>query len=333
MSHIFDAIQRSEDERAEIDSPVPSEATELLLRAERRAASRWESAASLRQVEVAEVTGQEEPLQAQAPTPAVTVAKVPAPVQVAAVDTRADAFSQFEELPVVLTSQNHLVCFTDEESLAAEAFRLLGVRMQHLRRDRSLKKVLITSTIPQEGKSMVAANLACTLARRTQQKVVLLEGDLRRPSLSQEFGLGRHPGLCECLQGERTLEKSIYHLEGPGLWILPAGSSYGNALELLQSARLSAVMEQLTGWFDWVIIDSPPVLPLADTSVWARLAEGILMVTRQGVTEKRHLQRGLDALEKKKLIGALLNCSQSASHSDYYYRAIDAPRLNEGMNK
>lgn len=166
---------------------------------------------------------------------------------------------------------------------------------------------------------MVAANLACTLALRTQQKILLLEGDLRRPSLSQRFGVGRNPGLCECLQGERGLETSIYHLKSPDLWILPAGSSPNNALELLQSGRLSALMDQLTVWFDWIIVDSPPVLPLADTSVWMRLADGILLVTRQGITEKRKLQRGLEALEPKKLIGALVNGSENATDSDYYY--------------
>jgi Mrp family chromosome partitioning ATPase len=105
---------------------------------------------------------------------------------------------------------------------------------------------------------------------------------------------------------------------------MPAGAAQNNALELLQSARLSAIMDQLTAWFDWIIIDSPPVLPMADTSVLARLADGILLVTRQGTTEKRHLQRGLEALEAKKLIGALLNCSKSSAHSDYYYHANTA---------
>jgi len=330
MSHIFDAIQRSEDERAELDSPVPSEATELLLRAERRAALKWENAALRGAAEAVETFVKPETPKPETPAPHKVPAEALAPVAAPSTDGISDVFSQFQKLDVALTPQNRLVCYTDEESLAAEAFRLLGVRLQHLRRDRSLRKILITSSIPQEGKSMVAANLACTLARRTQQKVVLLEGDLRRPSLSQEFGLGRHPGLCECLQDERTLAKSIYRLEGPGLWIMPAGSSHGNALELLQSTRLAALMEQLTAWFDWVIIDSPPVLPLADTSVWARAADGILLVTRQGVTEKRHLQRAIEALEKKKLIGALLNSSQSASRSDYYYRAVDVPRLGDG---
>ena len=179
---------------------------------------------------------------------------------------------------------------------------------------------------------MVAANLACTLALRTQQRTLVLEGDLRRPSLSQMFGLGRNPGISEWLEGDRSLTTSIYHLEGPNIWILPAGSAPSNALELLQSGRLSSLMDQLTVLFDWIIIDSPPVLPLADTSVWMRLADGILLATRQGTTEKRQLQRGLEAVESKKLIGALVNSSKHAAASDYYYygpaavsRPDDAP--------
>jgi capsular exopolysaccharide synthesis family protein len=241
----------------------------------------------------------------------------------AAVQKNPEVFREFQTLQIALAPQNRLVCF-DDSSLAAEAFRLLGVRLRHLRRDRTLTKVLITSTIPQEGKSMVAANLACSLALTTQQKVLLLEGDLRRPSLSQVFGLGTHPGLCECLQGQRKLAACIFRLESPGLWVMPAGAAQNNALELLQSGRLSAILDQLTTWFDWIIIDSPPILPMADTSVLARLADGILLVTRQGTTEKRHLQRGLEALEAKKLIGALLNCSKSSAHSDYCYRANSA---------
>ena len=182
---------------------------------------------------------------------------------------------------------------------------------------------------------MVAANLASTLARRTPQRTLLLEGDLRRPSLSQMFGLGKLPGLSEWLQGERGSATSIYHLEGPGFWILPAGSAAKNPLELMQSGRLSALMDQLTAWFDWIIIDSPPVLPLADTSLWMRLSDGILLVTRQGTTEKQQLQRGLEAIEPTKLIGALLNCATNAAHSDYYYHygPTTAPQPDNGSTK
>jgi Mrp family chromosome partitioning ATPase len=90
-------------------------------------------------------------------------------------------------------------------------------------------------------------------------------------------------------------------------------------------------MDQLTIWFDWIIVDSPPVLPLADTSVWMRLADGILLVTRQGITEKRKLQRGLEALEPKKLIGALVNGSENAADSDYYYSPTTVSHPNDTL--
>jgi capsular exopolysaccharide synthesis family protein len=333
MSDIFDALQRSEGERAEIDSPASSEATELLRRAERRAASKWETAVLLKQTDATQSAERDPSFGLQAAAPDATVLEVSAANDNTSADRHLDIFVQFQSLQTALAPQNRLVCFADDESPAAEAFRLLGVRLRHLRRERPLRKVLITSTIPQEGKSMVAANLACTLAQRTQQRVLLLDGDLRRPSLSQVFGLGRIPGLCECLQGERALAKCIYNLESQGFWILPAGSARRNALELLQSGRLSALMDQLSALFEWTIIDSPPVLPLGDTSVWARLADGILLVTRQGTTEKRYLQRGLEALEPKKLIGALLNCSKSSAQSDYYYRATNVSRPSDGSTK
>ena len=82
-------------------------------------------------------------------------------------------------------------------------------------------------------------------------------------------------------------------------------------------------MDRLSEWFHWIIIDSPPVLPLADTSVWARTADGILLVVRQGTTEKRQLQRGIEALEPQKLVGALLNSSETAAGQTYYYKNSD----------
>ncbi|MGA7400970.1 MAG: CpsD/CapB family tyrosine-protein kinase, partial [Candidatus Sulfotelmatobacter sp.] len=130
---------------------------------------------------------------------------------------------------------------------------------------------------------------------------------------------GKVPGLCEWLSGE-TKSQNIYHLESLGLWVLPAGTTPENPLELMQSGKLSQLLDQLQGCFDWIVIDSPPVLPLADTSIWSRLSDGILLVTRKGTTEKQQLQRGLEALEKSKLLGALVNSSENAAHSDYYQR-------------
>jgi capsular exopolysaccharide synthesis family protein len=336
MSQIFDALQRSEGEQAGVDLRALSAATELLQIAERRATAARETAVQPGPSDATKIAENETSVNSPPQPLAVLATAVESPTAAEARnDNRLDQFSQFQSLQVSVPPQNRLVCLTDNESLAAEKFRFLGVRLRQLQRSRELKKVLITSSIPSEGKSMVAANLACALARRRQQRTLLLDGDLRRPSLSHMFGLGRIPGLCEWLQGDPSPMTSIYYLERPGFWFLPAGSMPGNPLEVMQSGSLPALMDQLTAWFDWIIIDSPPVLPLADTSVWTRLADGILLVTRQGTTEKRQLQRGLEALEPKKLIGALLNCSRNTAHSDYYYhyRPPTASKPNGGSTK
>jgi capsular exopolysaccharide synthesis family protein len=293
MSNIFDALQRAEGGNTGADGSGLLLATELLQAAEEKMRG---SALSVEQQPSIEA------FDANPPTPAST--------------------EDIERCPVLAVSireESRLVSVAEEGSLGAEKFRFLAVRLRQLRQNRPLKKILITSTIPQEGKSTVAANLACTLARRRQQKTLLLEGDLRRPNITNQLGIGRIPGLCEWLNGQSE-SINIYKLQGLGLWILPAGAAPQNPLELMQSGKLSVLMEQLEAWFDWIVIDSPPVLPLADTSLWSRLADGIVLVTRKGTTEKQQLQRGLEAIEKSKLLGALVNSSANTAHSDYYQR-------------
>ena len=227
MSHIFDALQRSEAERSGVDLSTLPAATEVLRLAELHAALGAESCeySCAREQVGTQSAEQDEHFRHRRAQAGATAVAIPSCTEPSPDDKHLDAFGQFQSLQVSVPPESRLVCLTDNESLAAEKFRFLAIRLQHLRRDRPLKKVLITSTIPQEGKSMVSANLACTLARRTQQRTLLVEGDVRRPSLSQMFGLERMPGICEWLQGERDLMTSIYHLEGPGLWFLPAGSA------------------------------------------------------------------------------------------------------------
>jgi capsular exopolysaccharide synthesis family protein len=310
MSHIFDALQRSEaesigGETAPARSAGYPPATELLQAAERkmqmRAAAAGVVSGTLSNGTAANGNGRHDHAAANS-----------------------SELDQFPTLPVSILPSSRLVSVGAEESLGAEKFRFLAVKLRQLRQSRTLKKVLITSTIPQEGKSTVAANLACTLARRKQHKTLLLEGDLRRPAVAEKFGLGRLPGLCEWLSGKME-NINIYRLESLGLWILPAGSAPQNPLELMQSGKLPSLMEQLEAWFDWIVIDSPPVLPLADASIWSRLSDGILLVTRKGITEKQQLQRGIEAIERSKLLGALVNSSSNVAHSDYYQRYSSPP--------
>lgn len=287
MSRIFEALQKSEVERSGNGAEPILMATELLIAAERQGNYGKETASP------ATVVPAIEPAAGMPDFPAMTVSVPP---------------------------HSRLVCLTDKESLAAEKFRFLGVRLRQLQLTKNLKRVLVTSTIPEEGKSMVTANLVITLARKKQQRILLIEGDLRRPVLAARLGLPKLPGLSEWLVGERRPVGNIYHLPQPGFWFMPAGVPPENPLELMQSGRLSEMMEHLTAWFDWIVIDSPPVLPLADTSVWTRLADGVLLVTREGTTEKRQLQRGLQALEQNKLLGVVLNSSTNTDHTNYYQR-------------
>jgi len=326
MSHIFDALQKSVSEDSDIELPSALLATQLLEATERKTSAARAGAAVLEEpslpVDLNALAGMRQELDAALSRNIQTESTA---TELSVTPHGTDQFSQFQNLKVLVPPQSRVVCVTDKDSLAAEKFRFLGVRLRQLQQTRPLKRVLITSTIPQEGKSMVAANLACTLARRTHQKTLLVDGDLRRPSVARLFGLGKTPGLSEWLQGERSPMTSIYHLEDAGLWVLPAGNSPRNPLEAMQSGRLSGLMEQLTSWFDWVIIDSPPVLPLADTSVWMRMADGVLLVARHGTSEREHLKRGIEALEPTKLLGAIVNCSAKSAQSDYYYQLPAQP--------
>jgi capsular exopolysaccharide synthesis family protein len=298
MSQIFDALQRSEAENAGADVSSLKQPTEVFELAERRATAQWESGAAHRDGGhsiVAELPSEftaklrggpvgEQPNEfASQPRGAQTL-----DVQNQTIDARPEVDAsglpagaqlevpgQFQSITMPDSpAASRLICYTQRQSGTAEAFRLLGVRLRHIRRDRALKRVLVTSAIPQEGKSMVAANLACTLASTTKQRALLLEGDVRRPSLSKTFGLVRRTGLCDWLRGETSLTSCIYHLDGPNFSFLPAGTAQSDPLELLQSGRLPLLLDQLASWFDWIVIDSPPILPLADTSVWSRLADG-----------------------------------------------------------
>ncbi len=301
MSRIFDALQRSGTEQSGVQYPdMVSVATEVF-EAPRRPAN-------------AEDAGEPVP-----PLALPDLAFEDSMNEAPAAQSATEPSGEFPPLEVSVTAASRLVYFSEPDSLAAEKFRFLGVRLRQMQQTRPLKKVLITSTIPEEGKSLVSANLAGVLARR-KQRVLLIEGDMRRPTLAQQFGLGRLAGLAEWLQSGQTAPSNIYRLGGPGLWLMPAGDPPANPLELMQSGRLSQLMSQLSGMFDWIVVDSPPLLPLADTTVWARLTDGVLLVTREGKTEKKQLQRGLDAVKNLSLLGVVLNGCARSDHENYYQR-------------
>lgn len=231
-----------------------------------------------------------------------------------------DRISTLAVVAETLPGDNRLVALSNEDSLAAEKFRFLAVRLRYMQQRRPFKKLLITSTISEEGKSFVSMNLAVTLARKQRQKVLLIEGDLRRPGITPELGLRHLPGLSETLAAGGDVLGNVVQLEAPRIWLLPAGDPPENPLELMQSPRLAELMNQMVACFDWVIIDSPPILPLADTTVWSRVADGVLLVVREGKTDRKSLKRGLEQLGKTELLGVVLNNCTDVDQTNYYQR-------------
>ena len=234
--------------------------------------------------------------------------------------------SQAKQLRLELGKESELIALTDAYSMAAEKFRLLALRIRHIQEKRPLRKLLVTSSVVQDGKSLISANLAYTMAVRESQKVLLIEGDLRQPRLGQIFHQPRLAGLSEWAAGREPITNYLYRIDNAPLWFLPAGWISQNPLDTLHSERLSELMTQLADWFDCIVIDAPPVVPLADTHVWEALADATLLIVREGKTPKKQLEKALEILDKKKIIGAVLN-EATITHQKYYgyYNRPPAP--------
>ncbi len=226
-------------------------------------------------------------------------------------------------LPFSPTVESRLASFTAKGSLAAERFRFLSVRLRQLQQQKTLRTLLITSASSGEGKSVVAANLAVSLAGK-QQRVLLLEGNLRSPVMAARFGHPDLKGLGEWLRQDSACLPDIYSFEDPGFWLAPAGCVPERFLEFMQPERLKALLYELGARFDWIVIDCPALLPLADTSVWAELADAVLLVVRQGKSEERQLQRGLEALGKSELLGVVVNECNSGTDESYLTEQLPA---------
>jgi capsular exopolysaccharide synthesis family protein len=238
-------------------------------------------------------------------------------------EVQPEGFEQVTLLKPAPPVNARLVTLREEQSVSTEKFRVLSTRLMHLQTQRPLKTVLITSCVPGEGKSFVAANLAVTLARGQNQKVLLLVGDLRQPGLSSIFGFQKLPGLAEYLQEGADLTGLLCRLEGMPLWFLPAGNSPQPPTDLLQSDRLAELIARIAGSFDWVLVDSPPMVPWADANIWARLTDGILLVVRKNKTPKALLAKALESLNDPSILGVVFNqdreraCAYDSYHEKY----------------
>jgi protein-tyrosine kinase len=211
----------------------------------------------------------------------------------------------------------------DDSARGTEEFRTLRSRLYHAREKMPLKKVLVTSALPKEGKSFTAANLAQVLVRQHGRRVLLIDADLRGPRLHMMLGTPSSPGLADYLQGGCD-EFSIMQ-RGPmeNLFFIPSGKEISDPAELVANGRLKFLLQRVEALFDWIIIDSPPAVPVSDASVLAKACDGVLMVVRSNTTPVDMARRARQEFPDEALVGLVLNgiSADAMAYTRYYYDA------------
>lgn len=208
----------------------------------------------------------------------------------------------------------------DESARGTEQFRTLRSRLYQMREKMSLKKILVTSALPKEGKSFVAANLAQVLVKQHGRRVLLIDADLRVPSLHSVLGTASVPGLGDYLTGGSDEFGVMQRGPMDNLFFIPGGRSEVQPAELIGNGRFKMLMQRVEPLFDWVIVDSPPAVPVSDGSQLANFCDGVLMVVRSNSTPYDTAQKARQEFLGKTLVGVVLNgISKSESYARYYY--------------
>jgi protein-tyrosine kinase len=207
---------------------------------------------------------------------------------------------------------------------ATEQFRTLRSRLYQMRSDQPLRTLLVTSSVSGEGKTFVSNNLAYAIVRKTDQRALIIDADLRCPRLHKVLGAPAAPGLVDYLNGTTDLMAIIQQGPEEGLCFIPAGSTVANPSELLSNGKLTTLLDRLTPLFNWVILDSPPCLPVADASVLANLCDGVLLVMRAKSTPAAAIQKACQQMEERNVVGVVLNGANEAHSYDssYYYKEV-----------
>ena len=213
-----------------------------------------------------------------------------------------------------------LVAIDEPRSFGAELLRTLAVRLRQVKKRHGIKKLLITSTVPGEGKTVFAANLAITLSLH-HSRVLLIDGDLRRATLSRWFDIVDDSlGTNWREHGSRRLPM-LRKAEGLPLWVVPAGNSVEMPGKILQSAEFSEALSTIEPEFEWMVFDSTPMVPFGDATILASLVDAVVLVTRKGITPKKELAEMLKLLDPSKIVATVLNCGKVTAHKyylDYY---------------
>ncbi len=219
----------------------------------------------------------------------------------------------------------------EQRGSMVEQFRSLRSRLQEFRAMNRLQSLLVSSGVPQEGKSFIAANLALSLALYKSSKVLLIDGDMRRSTLQEYFGCQAHPGLSDYLSGKCDILDVVQRpsqtstpsrLIAPflnNLALIPGGSVGDKAADLAGSPRFEELLRAASDHFDWIIVDSSPVIPVSDSVSMGRACDAVLLVARAGLTSYPVAQRAQHELKASNIIGFVLNAVKNPPSPDSYY--------------
>jgi|SRR5450432_534584 protein-tyrosine kinase len=228
-----------------------------------------------------------------------------------------------------------MLFFSSEEHAAGmEEFRTLRSRLYQAREKQPLTKLLVTSALPKEGKSFTACNLAQVIVRQHGRRALLIDGDLRNPRLHKALGAELGPGLSEYLRSENDEFSVIQRGPMENLFLIPAGVNTGNPAELLANGRLKFLLSRLETVFDWIIIDSPPAVPVADAALLANFCDGVLLVVRSNSTPMDAARQARKEFAERNVVGVVLNgiTPDLSPYSQYYYSAYGAEPKAEAKN-
>ena len=212
-----------------------------------------------------------------------------------------------------------LVTITDPRSPASEAYRTLRTNLSFYSLDKPLRTLVVTSPAAGEGKSTTIANLAVTMAQ-SGRRTILVDTDLRRPTLHELFGAQMSPGLTDAIMaeaGDLPLQKTAVE----NLWLLSSGSKPPNPADMLGAARMEQIIAQLAEQADIVLFDAPPVMAAADAAILGSRVDGVLLVIQAGKTRRDQAERARETLEKSRahVVGAALtNAPKDSSMGEYY---------------
>ncbi len=235
---------------------------------------------------------------------------------------------QVREVPFRTATDSLLIDVTRPHEAPMEEFRTLRTRLNHMKTLQPIYSVVVTSPSPAEGKSLSAANLALAEAHLTGNTTLLADFDFRRPIIHTLFGMDRTPGITDYLLGKVPLHEAMRKIAGTNLYVMPAGEAVINPLELLNLREVKQLIDRLPSLFNWVILDSPPLLFAADASLLSTLCHGTLLVVRIGHTTIDSVTRAMQSLCNNNVLGIVVNGARRGElYSKYtYYHSYYTPK-------